>query len=163
MLIKDWYKPQTDQLISGFSSPSSPFLPFDSITCCFSFVAPRGGCLLSFDHFAPSWKKRDRDRRHHPFLYICAHLGILTCAVFQHMRALTGRASVTTCGTRCEVTHVHRGVEPSYHSVDSLIQPRRLDQICRSQLVRICLNYFNAWTSLWCSIITSHRHSRQEM
>lgn len=81
------------------------------------------------------------------FLYICAHLGILSCAVFRHTRALTGRASATVCGTRCEVTHVHGGVEASYHSVDSLIQPRRLDQICGSQLVRICLNYFNAWKS----------------
>lgn len=164
LLIKDWHKPQTDQLIPGFSSPSSPFPPSDSITCCFCFVAPRGRCLLSFDRFAPSWKKKGSWSQTSSLpLHLCTSGASWAALYFSTCCTLTGRASATMCGTRCEVAHVHGGVEPSYHSVDSLIQPRRLDQIRGSQLVRICLNYFNAWTSHWCSIITSHKHSRQEM
>lgn len=68
-------------------------------------------------------------------IIICTS-GQLGCAAFEEMCALTGRASAATRGTRSEVTHIHRGVEPSYHSVDSLIQPCRLNQICGSQLER---------------------------
>lgn len=141
------FQQQTYQIFPGFSSPSSPFLPFDSFACCFTFVTHRGGCLPSFDRSVPSCLIRK----------MVSSQSFRTPSLPQHIWAawlwcvrvcvLTGRTSAALCGARCKVTHVHRWVEPSYHSIYSLIQPCRLNQICGSQLARRCLNYFNGSAS----------------
>lgn len=58
------------------------------------------------------------------------------CYVFWCLCLLTSLSPAGWWDPRCEVSYIHRRVEPSHHSIDSLIKPSGLNHICGSQLVR---------------------------
>lgn len=63
------------------------------------------------------------------------------CCAFVFVCLLTSLAPAGRWCTRCEVPYVDRRVEPSHHSINSLIQPSGLNHIRGSQLVRNSLHY----------------------
>lgn len=74
------------------------------------------------------------------YLFMCVLVIILTlaenCSASLSVCLLTGRVPVARWKTRCEVSYIHRRVEPCHHSINGLIKPSGLNQIRGSQLVR---------------------------
>lgn len=79
------------------------------------------------------------------------------CVVWTKREVLACRASAALRGARRKVAHVHGRVEAGDHSVDRLIQPRGLNQICGSQLLRRYLNDFNVISLTLATPINKHK------